>query len=83
MTVAASPVSGRNFRLALCQIAQPGDGTNKQDNLAHAREMVSQAVKGGQEGKKPDLVVLPVSSRKLSSLCFEFSIIQGGALMHS
>ncbi|GAA5835625.1 hypothetical protein JCM3766R1_006465 [Sporobolomyces carnicolor] len=59
MTISAAPVTGRNFRLAMCQIAQPGDGSNKQDNLAHARAVVSAAMKGGPEGKRPDLVVLP------------------------
>ncbi|GAA6008219.1 hypothetical protein JCM11491_001933 [Sporobolomyces phaffii] len=59
MTVSAAPVTGRNFRLALCQIAQPGDGTDKRANLEHAREMIAEAVKGGQDSKKPDLVVLP------------------------
>ncbi|GAA5948153.1 hypothetical protein JCM3765_007131 [Sporobolomyces pararoseus] len=59
MTISATPVSGRNFRLALCQISQPADGSNKQDNLNHAREMVKEAIKGGAEGKKPELVVLP------------------------
>ncbi|GAA5893552.1 carbon-nitrogen hydrolase family protein [Sporobolomyces salmoneus] len=59
MTISAAPVNGRNFRLAMCQIAQPGDGSNKQDNLAHARDMVSKAIQGGAEGKRPDLVTLP------------------------
>ena len=61
MTQSAAPVQGRNFRLAMCQIAQPGDGSDKAANLAHARDMIAQAVKGGSEGKKPDLVMLPVS----------------------
>ncbi|GAA5835935.1 hypothetical protein JCM5353_003093 [Sporobolomyces roseus] len=59
MTQSAAPIQGRNFRLAMCQIAQPGDGSDKAANLAHAREMIAQAVKGGSEGKKPDLVMLP------------------------
>jgi len=65
MTQSAAPVQGRNFRLAMCQIAQPGDGSDKAANLAHAREMIAQAVKGGSEGKKPDLVMLPVSPPEL------------------
>lgn len=60
MTVSAAPVTGRNFRLAMCQIAQPGDGTDKSANLAHARDLVAEAVRGDSEGRKPDLVILPV-----------------------
>ncbi|GAA5874516.1 hypothetical protein JCM16303_002889 [Sporobolomyces ruberrimus] len=59
MTVSAAPVTGRNFRLAMCQIAQPGDGTDKSANLAHARDLVAEAVRGDSEGRKPDLVILP------------------------
>ncbi|GAA6060925.1 hypothetical protein JCM10212_003833, partial [Sporobolomyces blumeae] len=59
MTLSAAPVQGRNFRLALCQIAQPGDGSDKQANLAHAKDVIAEAVQGGSEGKKPDVIVLP------------------------
>ncbi|GAA5820512.1 hypothetical protein JCM11251_003024 [Rhodosporidiobolus azoricus] len=52
-------VQGRNARIALCQVAQPGDGGDKQANLLHALSKVKEAVKGGDEGRKPDLVVLP------------------------
>ncbi|GAA5925467.1 putative hydrolase [Sporobolomyces koalae] len=59
MTLSASPVKGRDFRLALCQVAQPGDGSDKHANLAHARDVVRTAMEGGQEGRRPDVVVLP------------------------
>ncbi|GAA5914197.1 hypothetical protein JCM5296_003882 [Sporobolomyces johnsonii] len=59
MTLSAAPVQGRNFRLALVQLAQPGDGSDKAANLAHAKAKIAEAVKGGSEGRKPDVVVLP------------------------
>lgn len=51
-TVKASP-----FKLALIQLGNTGK--DKTRNLAHAREMVLKAAKG-KDGKKADLVVLPV-----------------------
>ncbi|GAA6021057.1 hypothetical protein JCM8202_003831 [Rhodotorula sphaerocarpa] len=59
MATAPTPASGQNFRLAMIQLAAAGDGTDKAANLAHAREMIAEAVKGGKEGRKPDVVVLP------------------------
>lgn len=43
------------FTLALIQLGNVG--SNKADNLKHAREMIKKAV---TDRKKPDLVVLPV-----------------------
>lgn len=60
MTVSAASVQAKAARLALVQLAQPGAGDDKAANLAHARDKIAEAVRGGREGKKPDLVVLPV-----------------------
>ncbi|GAA5975715.1 hypothetical protein JCM11641_005846 [Rhodosporidiobolus odoratus] len=54
MKVSAGPVQGRNFRLALVQLAQPGTGEDKAANLAHAKDKIAEAVKGGAQ-----MVVLP------------------------
>ncbi|TNY24788.1 carbon-nitrogen hydrolase [Rhodotorula diobovata] len=59
MTVSAASVQAKAARLALVQLAQPGAGDDKAANLAHARDKIAEAVRGGREGKKPDLVVLP------------------------
>ncbi|GAA6028389.1 hypothetical protein JCM8097_007008 [Rhodosporidiobolus ruineniae] len=59
MSTVAPPVTGRNFRLAMVQLASPGDGSNKAANLAHAKAKIAEAVQGGAEGKKPDMVILP------------------------
>ncbi|TBU66219.1 carbon-nitrogen hydrolase [Dichomitus squalens] len=46
------------FNLALIQLGQVG--TDKDENLRHAREMISRAVTGGSDAHpRPDLVVLP------------------------
>ena len=48
------------FTIALIQL---GNVTgNKEHNLQHAREMIARAAKG-QDGKKPHLIVLPVSEQ--------------------
>ncbi|GAA5872858.1 hypothetical protein JCM8547_005720 [Rhodosporidiobolus lusitaniae] len=59
MTLSAAPVVGKPFRLALLQLHSPGDGSDKAANLAHAVSKIEEAVKGGAEQKKPDVVVLP------------------------
>ncbi|GAA6000075.1 hypothetical protein JCM10207_006039 [Rhodosporidiobolus poonsookiae] len=59
MAVSAAPVQGKPFTLALLQLAQPGDGSDKQANLDHARAKIAEAVSGGKDGKKPHVVVLP------------------------
>ncbi|GJN90807.1 hypothetical protein Rhopal_003821-T1 [Rhodotorula paludigena] len=59
MATSAPPVDGRPARFAFIQLASAGDGTDKAANLEHAREKLAEAVKGGPEGRKPDLVVLP------------------------
>lgn len=59
MSTAPTPISGQSFRLAMIQLAAVGDGSDKAANLAHAKEMIAKAVQGGQEGRKPDVVVLP------------------------
>ncbi|GAA5944150.1 hypothetical protein JCM3775_001081 [Rhodotorula graminis] len=56
---AAPPVQGKPARLAFVQVAQPGTGDDKARNLEHARDKIAEAVRGGKDGKKPDLVVLP------------------------
>lgn len=60
MSTAPTRISGQSFRLAMIQLAAVGDGSDKAANLAHAKEMIAKAVQGGQEGRKPDVVVLPV-----------------------
>jgi hypothetical protein len=47
------------FRLTLVQLG--GTGSDKAANLAHAREMVLKAAQP-VEGKKTDLIVLPVGT---------------------
>lgn len=66
MAVSAAPVQVKAARLALVQLAQPGAGDHKAANLAHARDKIAEAVRGGKEGKKPDLVVLPVRPARSS-----------------
>jgi omega-amidase len=59
----AKPPTFKPFQLALVQLGSIG--TNKTENLKHAREMVLKAARGDErtDGKKPNLVVLPVSER--------------------
>jgi omega-amidase len=52
------PVEGRSFRIALVQLG--GTTSDKSANLTHAKRKVLEAIRGGKEGKKPDLIVLPV-----------------------
>ena len=47
------------FTLALVQLGQIG--SNKTENLKHARDMVLKAA-AGKDGKKPNLIVLPVGN---------------------
>lgn len=63
MSTAPAPISGRPFRLAMIQLAAVGDGSDKAANLAHAKEMIAKAMQGGKDGRKPDVVVLPVRQR--------------------
>ena len=56
-SLAAKVPSLRPFTLALVQLGQLG--SNKAENLKHAREMILQASTKGT--KKPDLIVLPVT----------------------
>lgn len=56
------------FNLALIQLGQIG--ADKRANLKHARDMIRRAasgegVGGGAQGKKPDLIVLPVRGHTL------------------
>ncbi|KAI0270783.1 carbon-nitrogen hydrolase [Russula aff. rugulosa BPL654] len=61
------------FNLALIQLGQIG--ADKRANLKHARDMIRRAaggegVGGGAQGKKPDLIVLPVREHSSStSVC--------------
>jgi hypothetical protein len=61
------------FNLALIQLGQIG--ADKRANLKHARDMIRRAaggegVGGGVQGKKPDLIVLPVREHSSStSVC--------------
>lgn len=51
-------IKAQPFKLALVQL---GNTTkDKTHNLALARSKVLEAAQGGGDGKKPDLVVLPV-----------------------
>ncbi|GAA5893672.1 hypothetical protein JCM8208_000855 [Rhodotorula glutinis] len=59
MALSAAPVQAKPARLAFVQVAQPGTGEDKAANLQHARDKIAEAVRGGKDGKKPDLVVLP------------------------
>lgn len=53
-----APVNAKPFRLTLVQLG--GLGADTAANLAHAKDMVLKAVEP-VDGKKTDLVVLPVS----------------------
>jgi hypothetical protein len=54
-------IKAQPFKLALIQL---GNTTkDKTHNLSLARSMVLKAAKGGNDGKKPDLIVLPVRIR--------------------
>lgn len=50
--------SFRSFTLALIQLGKIG--SNKGDNLKHAREMILKAASVSEAGKQPDVIVLPV-----------------------
>ncbi|SGY22781.1 BQ5605_C019g08856 [Microbotryum silenes-dioicae] len=56
-SMAAPPIKGKSFRIALIQLG--GVGPDKTANLERARVKISEAVKGGKEGRKPDMIVLP------------------------
>ncbi|TFK42858.1 carbon-nitrogen hydrolase [Crucibulum laeve] len=51
------PTIFKPFTLALIQLGNIG--TNKSDNLKHAREMILKAAEHQSHGKKPSLIVLP------------------------
>ena len=51
----------RKFTLALIQLGKIG--SNKADNLTHAREQILKAALGSETGQKPDVIVLPVRCR--------------------
>ncbi len=51
----------RSFTLALIQLGSIGH--NKVENLRHAREMILKASLDLPEGKRPDIIVLPVRRR--------------------
>jgi omega-amidase len=57
-----SAFTAKPFRLTLIQLG--GVGEDKTANLAHAKEMVKKAVQP-VDGKKTDLVVLPVSLQNI------------------
>jgi omega-amidase len=60
------PVPLRAFTLALIQLGNIG--SNKAENLRHAREMILRAASGQGKSKRPDLIVLPV--RLSFPLCY-------------
>lgn len=60
------PVNAKPFRLSLIQLG--GLGADKAANLAHAKDMILKAV-GPVDGKKTDLVVLPVSLQTADEVC--------------
>lgn len=60
MTLLSKAPVFKPFNLALIQLG--GVGSNKSDNLKHAREMILKAANGdGGLKPKPDVIVLPVS----------------------
>jgi hypothetical protein len=73
----AKPPLFKPFQLALVQLG--GIGKNKSDNLKHAREMLLKAARGdGNNGKKPNLIVLPVDGPIcLSAILFLMNLILG------
>lgn len=59
----ASPAPAlRSFNLALIQLGRVG--SDKTKNIAHAREQILKAA-SRQDGPKPQLIVLPVSTQTL------------------
>ncbi|SCV71822.1 BQ2448_4516 [Microbotryum intermedium] len=56
-SMAAPPIEGKSFRIALIQLG--GVGPDKTANLARAKAKISEAVEGGSERRKPDMIVLP------------------------
>lgn len=52
-----TPVSGRSFKLALCQLG--GTSSDKSKNLQRAKELVLKASKGASGHDKVDMIVLP------------------------
>lgn len=68
--MAPSAPALRSFNLALIQLGQVGPDKTK--NIAHAREQVLKAA-SGEDGPKPQLIVLPVSVKAFGS-------VQTGAL---
>jgi hypothetical protein len=58
MSILPRPPVLKPFRLALVQLG--GLGSNKADNLKHARDMILKAARGVSGSDKPNLIVLPV-----------------------
>ena len=58
MPSVSSPTPFKAFTLALIQLGNIG--SNKAENLRHAREMILRAASGQGRSKRPDLIVLPV-----------------------
>lgn len=58
MSVLVKPPVFKQFTLALIQLGNIG--SNKADNLKHARDMILKAVAHSPTDKKPDLIMLPV-----------------------
>ena len=59
------------FTLALIQLGKIG--SNKAENLHHAREMIIRAASGEGRSKRPDLIVLPVRLSLSVNLCRNIS----------
>jgi hypothetical protein len=61
------------------QLELGGIGKNKSDNLKHAREMLLKAARGdGNNGKRPNLMVLPVDgSIYLSAILLLMNLLLG------
>ena len=63
--------SFRSFTLALIQLGRIG--SNKGENLNHAREMILKAASVSEAaGKQPDIIVLPV---RIINLFTDFLVI--------
>ena len=58
-----SAFEAKPFRLSLVQLG--GTGADKAANLVHAKEMVLKAAQP-VDGKKTDLIVLPVSTHTIN-----------------
>jgi omega-amidase len=70
MPSVSPPAPFKAFTLALIQLGNIG--SNKAENLRHAREMILRAASGQGRSKRPDLIVLPV---RLFSLSLIFAVL--------